>query len=141
MKTKERREQDSQEVEELRRQSREMLRKGREVYRRLKAMKCVKPGSAEREREEEKTDEEGDLVDSMSAKPITNDDDNQKALDEVEKLMVENPPCGTKNHERMMALAGLIKKYEDGRYRGEFGKADHGARNHERGMQCGRIRK
>lgn len=52
----------------------------------------------------------------MEIFPIRNDDDLQRALDEVSDLMELNPPPGTDNFDRLDVMATLIEAYEAKNY-------------------------
>jgi len=49
----------------------------------------------------------------MLLKPIKNENDYDKALDKVDKLMELNPKLGTKESDELEVLAMLIEKYEE----------------------------
>jgi HTH-type transcriptional regulator/antitoxin HigA len=49
----------------------------------------------------------------MILKPIRNEEEYDKALEEVDRLMELNPPLGSKESDELEVLVLLIEKYEE----------------------------
>lgn len=49
----------------------------------------------------------------MTLKPIRNEEEYDKALEEVDRLMELNPPLGSKESDELEVLVLLIEKYEE----------------------------